>query len=103
MAVRVTRTSVITGGAGLMRMARLGAGEGVMSPPSAVNVAVMVIVPATVPVCMAGLGTGKVARFAPAGMVKVTTVPPVENCTAGSPAPASGVNVSVRRPEMGTG
>ena len=58
------------------------------------------MVPATVPVwsrtCVALLGNN--ACLEPAGMVNAMVRPPEENCTAGSLANTSEVNVRVRVP-----
>jgi len=73
-AVRVPVT--ITGARAAMRMVRLGAGEGVTSCPLACRCAVMVITPATVPVCTP---TSVAPLVAPAGMVMRAVRPPEEN------------------------
>src|SRR5579872_3847677 len=86
-------TVVATGGPGLTRTLLVGAGDGVMSCEEAVSAAVMVAVPATVPICTPTELTG---ASAPAGMVRVTVRPPVANWTVGSSGPESATKVRVR-------
>jgi len=90
--VRVPVAEMITGGPAFTRVAEVGAGDGVTSTPSAVSLAVTVMVPATVPVCRS---TVVELVSDPAGMVSVAVLPPVANCTAGSTGPESGLSVSV--------
>src|SRR5579885_1118849 len=65
---------------------------------------VMLMVPATVPVCtrICVALFGNTACVEPAGMVKVTVRPPLANCTAGSLAKASGVKGKVSVPVSGS-
>lgn len=70
----------------------LGAGVGVMSSVPACRRAVIVMVPATVPVCTPTVVNPVVW---PAGTVMVAVVPPVENCTAGSAPVKVSVKVTV--------
>ena len=69
-------TLVMVGAAGLITIVFVGAGEGVILIPAATNWVVMVMVPATVPVCTPMLEEEDVD---PAGMVSVAVRPPVEN------------------------
>ena len=89
----VAVTEVITGATELILTVEVGGGVGVMSCVPASSCAVMVAVPATVPVCTPTV-VGAVVE--PAGIVNVTVRPPVENCTVGSSGPEVAVNVSVR-------
>jgi len=98
--VDVAVTDVMTGATELILTVRVGAGEGVMSVVPAKRCAVMVTVPATVPVCTPMVVDAVVE---PAGMVSCAVRPPVENCTVGSSGPESAVNVSVRVTVTSTG
>jgi len=69
-------TLVIEGAAGLITIVFVGAGTGVISCPAASNWVVMVIVPATVPVCTPMVA---VELVEPALIVSVAVRPPVEN------------------------
>jgi len=69
-------TLVMVGAAGPITMVFVGAGEGVILVPAAINWVVMVMVPATVPVCTPMVEEEDVD---PAGMVSVAVRPPVEN------------------------
>src|SRR5579863_1068404 len=91
---------VTVGTAALIRIVTFGAGEGVISTPAAVSLAVIVAVPATVPVCTPTPFNG---TSEPAGMVRVAVRPPVANCTVGSSAPESGAKVRVRATVTSTG
>ena len=71
-----------------------------MSCPLACNFAVIVISPATVPVCTP---TAVAPFVVPAGTVIWAVRPPEENCMVGSSAPLSGVKVSVRLTTTSTG
>ena len=78
-----------------------GAGDGVRSKPDGVaRAAVMVMVPALVPDCSRIWlpPIGKTASVEFAGMVKLTVLPPVANCTAGSAAKLAEAIVMVRVP-----
>ena len=83
---------LMVGAAAGITMVRVGAGTGVISVPPAFIVAVMVIVPATVPVWTDMLVSDTVW---PALTVTVVVRPPVENWIFGSSAPLTGVKVSV--------
>lgn len=96
----VAVTDVITGATELILTVRVGAGEGVMSVVPAARCAVMVTVPATVPVCTPTVADAVVE---PAGMVSCVVRPPVENCTVGSSGPESAANVRVRFTVTSTG
>ena len=75
-------------------------------PPSVVaTVVVILIEPATLPVCTRIVVWlfGKMARVVSAGIVKLTVRPPVANCTAGSLAKTSELNASVSVPVRANG
>ncbi len=76
---------VIAGAALAIVAVVLGAGEGVTSAPADCRRAVTVSAPDTVPVCSATLAAGNNSLVLPAGMVKLTVVPPVENWIVESP------------------
>lgn len=96
----VAVTLLIVGAAALIRTISVGTGLGVISVPDAVRRAVIVTVPATVPVCRPTLFS---VTSEPAGMLSVTVRPPVENCTVGSSGPESAANVRVRVTVTSTG
>ena len=73
------------------------------STPPAASAAVMVMVPATVPVTTPTLAVLKVAVLLPAGIRKVAVRPPVVNCTVSSDPPTAEAKVSVRIPVTSTG
>lgn len=98
--VEAAVTDVITGATELTRTVRVGAGEGVMSVVPARRCAVMVAVPATVPICTPMVADAVVE---PAGMVSCAVRPPVENCTVGSSGPESAAKVRVRVTVTSTG
>ena len=72
-----------------------------MSCPPAVSLTVSLMAPETVPVCT--VGAVEKALVWPAGIVKFSVLPPLENWMAGSSAAltASGMNSRVREPEIG--
>ena len=76
---------------------------GVTSAPFTLKLPVIVISPATVPVCTAARPTGKFAVVDPAGTVNGMRRMPLENSTAGSSAPLSGRNVSTTAPSRSVG
>ena len=88
----------ITGGPAFTWICLLGAGEGVTSVPPDVKLAVIVIEPATVPVCNAAVGIVNKALVELAGMVNVSVRDPVANVTSPVSAPVAGRNVSVSCP-----
>ena len=69
-------TLLMVGAAGPITIVFVGAGTGVMSCPDASNWTVMVMVPATVPVCTPIL---PVETVVPALIVSAAVRPPVEN------------------------
>ena len=77
----------------------VGTGVGVISEENALRRAVMVTVPATVPVCSGISGV----LSEPAGMVTCRVRPPDANCTAGSSGPLSAAKVRVRVTFTGAG
>ena len=90
---RAAVTLRITGTPASIRSVCRGAGDGVISCPDACSCVVIVMVPATVPVCTPTLVAPTVV---PAGTVILAERPPVENWTAGSSGPESGTKVMVR-------
>lgn len=81
-------------------MVEVGAGFGVTSSPPAINCAVMIAVPATVPNCTPGALSGDEE---PAGIVNCAFRLPLEKTTVGSSGPLVAVNVNVRVAVTSTG
>ena len=85
------RTAVIVGPARFNRIVRTVAGVGASTCPFDRSTTVNVMVPAVVPEANAnGVAAGGTPFTCPAGIVKLSVLPPFANLTSGSVGPASG-------------
>src|SRR5215469_647119 len=101
--VRLAVALTITGGPAFTWICLVGAGEGVISVSPALKLAVIVIEPATVPVCSAAVGIENMAVVELTGIVKVRVREPDAKVTSPVSAPFAGLNDSVNVPVMSTG